>query len=217
MSGGVVDGWLANNLRGDAIDGLGSWTQRDIVAFLKSGRNAHSAAFGGMADVVEASTQYLSDADLNAIAVYLKSLSPAKEGSGNQALVYNPAAAQALRTGGDTSDGAMQFLNNCAACHRSTGKGYTETFPQLALGSTVNAADPTSLIHIVLKGYQMPGTSTAPTRYAMPGFDWRLTDNEVANVVTFVRTSWGNRASAVTAADVAKVRKDQGAAQQPVR
>jgi mono/diheme cytochrome c family protein len=217
LSGDVVDGWLANNLRGDTVGGLGSWTQQDIVAFLKNGRNAHSAAFGGMADVVQDSTQYLTDSDLNAIAVYLKSLSPAKEGGGNQAMVYNPAAALALRTGGDTSDGAMQFLNNCAACHRSNGKGYTETFPQLALSSTVNAADPTSLIHVVLKGYQMPGTSTAPTRYAMPGFDWRLTDKEAADVITFVRSSWGNKAGAVTAADVAKVRKDEGAAPQPVR
>ena len=98
--------------------------------------------------------------------------------------------AQALRTGKDTSDGAMTFLNNCAACHRSTGKGYAETFPQLALSSTVNSADPASLIHIVLKGAQMPGTSAAPTAYAMPGFDWRLTDKEVADVVTFVPVSY---------------------------
>jgi mono/diheme cytochrome c family protein len=215
LSGGVVDGWLAKNLRGDATDGLGSWSQEDIVAFLKSGRNGHSAAFGGMAQVVGDSTQHLSDADLNAIAAYLKSLPPVNKDA--KPLAYDESVAQALRTGTDKGDGAMAFLNNCAACHRSTGKGYAETFPQLALSSTVNSADPASLIHIVLKGAQMPGTTAAPTAYAMPGFDWRMTDKEVADVVTFVRSSWGNKGAAVTAADVAQVRKDVGAAPQPAR
>ena len=216
LSGAVIDNWLAKNLRGDTVDGLGTWTKEDIVAFLKSGRNSHAAAFGGMAQVVQDSTQYLTDDDLHAIAVYLKSLPPANE-KATTPLAANPATEQALRVGSDKSDGAMAFLNNCAACHRSTGKGYEETFPRLALSSTVNTADPTSLIHIVLKGAQMPGTASAPTEYAMPGFDWRLTDKEVADVVTFVRNSWGNKAAAVTASDVAKVRKDVGAAKQPQR
>ncbi|CAB3700118.1 MULTISPECIES: c-type cytochrome [Achromobacter] len=216
LSGGVVEGWLAKNLRGDMADGLGSWSKEDIAAFLKSGRNGHSAAFGGMAQVVGDSTQHLSDADVNAIAAYLKSLPPVNKDA-TQALAYDDSVAQALRAGKDKGDGAMAFLNNCAACHRSTGKGYSETFPQLALSSTVNSADPASLIHIVLKGAQMPGTAAAPTAYAMPGFDWRMTDKEVADVVTFVRSSWGNKAAAVSAADVAKVRKEVGAAPQPAR
>lgn len=216
LSGGVVEGWLAKNLRGDATDGLGSWSKEDIATFLKSGRNGHSAAFGGMAQVVEESTQHLTDDDLNAIAVYLKSLPPVNKDA-TKPLAYDETVAQALRSGKDKSDGAMAFLNNCAACHRSTGKGYTETFPQLALSSTVNSADPASLIHIVLKGAQMPGTASAPTAYAMPGFDWRMTDKEVADVVSFVRSSWGNQGAAVTASDVAKVRKEIGAAPQPVR
>ena len=139
LSGGVVEGWLAKNLRGDMTDGLGSWSKEDIAAFLKSGRNGHSAAFGGMAQVVQDSTQHLTDADLNAIAVYLKSLPPVNKDA-TKPLAYNETVAQALRTGTDKGDGAMAFLNNCAACHRSTGKGYTETFPQLALSL--------SLIHI---------------------------------------------------------------------
>ncbi|WMD21647.1 cytochrome c [Achromobacter seleniivolatilans] len=216
LSGGVVEGWLAKNLRGDMTDGLGSWSKEDIATFLKSGRNGHSAAFGGMAQVVQESTQHLTDADLNAIAVYLKSLPPVNKDA-TKPLAYDPSVAQALRSGKDQSDGAMAFLNNCAACHRSTGKGYTETFPQLAQSSTVNSADPTSLIHIVLKGAQMPGTTAAPTAYAMPGFDWRMSDKEVADVVSFVRSSWGNKGAAVSASEVAKVRKAVGAAAQPAR
>ena len=217
LSGGTIDGWLAKNLRGDMVDGLGSWSKEDLVAFLKTGRNAHSAAFGGMADVVADSTQYMSDSDLNAIATYLKSLPP-KDASATKALAYDETTSQALFGGHAASTpGAMDFLNNCAACHRATGKGWTETFPSLAQNSAVNSADPQSVIHIILKGAQMPGTSTAPTRYAMPAFDWRLTDQEVADIATFVRSSWGNKAPAVTADQVAKARKEIGAAAAPAR
>lgn len=206
LSGGVIDGFLAKNLRGDVNDGLGSWSQQDIVQLLKGGRNGHSAAFGGMAEVVQDSTQYMSDADLNAIATYLKSLKPAN--ASQTAFTYDDTVARQLRSGTNQSNGAMVFLNNCAACHRSTGLGYTETFPALALSSTVNTEDPSSLIHIVLTGAEMPWTKPAPTHYAMPAFAHRLSDQDVADVLSFVRSSWGNKAPVVTASMVAKERAD---------
>jgi len=206
LSGGLIDGFLAKNLRSDVNDGLGSWSQQDIVSFLKGGRNGHSAAFGGMAEVVQDSTQYMSDSDLTAIAIYLKSLKPVNPGQTE--LTYDDTVAKQLRAGTNQSNGAMVFVNNCAACHRSTGSGYTETFPALALSSTVNTQDPSSLIHIVLTGAEMPWTRAAPTHYAMPGFAHRLSDQDVADVLTFVRSSWGNKAPAVTAPMVAKGRAD---------
>jgi mono/diheme cytochrome c family protein len=209
LSGGLIDGFLAKNLRGDVNDGLGSWRQQDIVSFLKGGRNAHSAAFGGMAEVVQDSTQYMSDSDLSAIAIYLKSLKPVNPNQ--NALTYDDTVAKQLRAGTNQSNGAMVFVNNCAACHRTTGLGYTETFPALALSSTVNTQDPSSLIHIVLTGAEMPWTSAAPTHYAMPGFAHRLSDQDVADVLTFVRSSWGNKAPAVTAPMVAKGRANYAA------
>ncbi|MEM5387266.1 cytochrome c [Paraburkholderia phymatum] len=205
LSGGVIDGYLAKSLRGDQRDGLGNWTEAEIVAFLKSGRTAHSAAFGGMAQVVQDSTQHMTDADLQAIAAYLKTLKPA-DGS-STALTADRAAYQALRLGTDHSNGAHTFVDNCAACHRTSGSGYDGTFPTLALSSVVNSRDPTSLIHIVLEGDEMPWTKAAPAHFAMPGFGWRLSDRDVADVLTFVRSSWGNQAPAVTEAQVTKVRK----------
>ena len=215
LSGGVVDGYLAKNLRGDRKDGLGNWSEADIVAFLKSGRTAHSAAFGGMAEVVQNSTQHMSDQDLAAIAAYLKTLAPAN--TSGSTLAANPASANGLRAGTDRSNGALTFVDNCAACHRTSGSGYESTFPTLALSTVVNTDDPTSLIHIVLQGGEMPWTKAGPTHYGMPGFDSRLTDRDVADVLTFVRASWGNHASPVTAGQVAKVRKSSGAAAQPSR
>lgn len=215
LSGGTVDGYLAKNLRGDAKDGLGNWSGQEIVEFLKSGRTAHSAAFGGMGEVVTDSTQHMSDADLAAIASYLKTLAPVDPQG--KALAADGTAAAALRAGTDHSNGALTFVDNCAACHRTTGNGYDSTFPKLSLSTVVNTSDPTSLIHIVLKGGEMPWTAAGPTHYGMPGFADRLTDRDVADLLTFVRSSWGNRAPAVTSAQVADVRKAIAASVQPNR
>lgn len=215
LSGAVVDGYLAKNLRGDPKNGLGTWSADDIAAFLKRGRSDDAAAFGGMAEVVAHSTQYMSDADLAAIAAYLKSLSPLDPNG--DALMADDTAATALRSGADRSNGALTFVDNCAACHRTSGAGYDDTFPKLARSSVVNSDNAASLIRIVLLGSEMPSTQAAPTHYAMPGFAARLTDRDIADVLTFVRASWGNHAPAVKAADVAKARAAAHAAPPPRR
>ncbi|VTR53941.1 Gluconate 2-dehydrogenase cytochrome c subunit precursor [Serratia fonticola] len=74
LSGGTLEGWHAASLRGDALSGLGSWNAADLSRFLKTGHSDRFAAFGSMVDVVQDSTQHLSDEDLQAIAAYLKSL-----------------------------------------------------------------------------------------------------------------------------------------------
>jgi alcohol dehydrogenase (quinone), cytochrome c subunit len=212
LSGAVVDGWFAKSLRSDSVAGLGSWSRQDIAAFLKTGRNAHSAAFGSMTEVVQDSTQYLNDGDLNAIAAYLKSMSTGR--SQGPPLAHDDTVAKALRAGDVSAPGALLFVNNCAACHRTSGVGYGGVFPQLAHSSMVNSDNPTSLIHIVLTGSSMPSTQGAPTSFTMPDFAVRLTDQQVADVVTFVRQSWGNRGTRVDSDEVGKVRKNLGHTEQ---
>ena len=199
-----LEGWIAKNLRGDHKDGLGSWSEEQLVQFLKTGRSDRSAVFGGMSDVIVHSMQYMSDADLTAIARYLKTL-PAVD-STNAPHQYDPAVADALWNGDDSKRGAAVYIDNCAACHRTDGHGYTRVFPALAGNPVLQSDDPTSLIHIVLKGGTLPATHTAPSTFTMPGFDWRLSDQEVADVVNFIRTSWGNKGSDVKPADVKALR-----------
>ncbi len=209
LSGDLVDNYVANNLRGDHVTGLGSWSEDDIVQFLQTGRNKKSAAFGGMADVVLRSTQYMTEADLTAIARYLKSL-PAD--GAQKAAVTDDKTAAMLANGDVSRPGALDYLNNCAACHLSSGNGYSETFPALSGNSVLNADDPTSVIHLILKGATVPGTQKAPTDFTMPGFANRLTDKEIADLATFVRSSWGNVGSAVSADQVKHLRSVVGAA-----
>ena len=201
-----LEGWIAKSLRGDHKDGLGSWSEEQLVQFLKTGRSDRSAVFGGMSDVVVHSMQYMSQDDLTAIARYLKSL-PANDPA-DQPHQYDPQVAQALWKGDDSKPGAAVYIDNCAACHRTDGHGYTRVFPALAGNPVLQTQDATSLIHIVLKGGTLPATHSAPSTFTMPAFAWRLSDQEVADVVNFIRSSWGNQGSTVKAADVAELRKD---------
>jgi alcohol dehydrogenase (quinone), cytochrome c subunit len=212
LAGGqIIDGWYAVNLRGNTADGLGNWSAQDIVDTLRSARNIHAAVIGAtMGDVVVHSTQHLTDDDLEAIAAYLKTL-PAAPGD-KASFANNPATAKALQAGINDSRGAQLYVDNCSACHRTDGKGYAHVFPEIAGNPSVLAEDPTSLIRLILKGSSLPPTATAPSALGMPGFAWRLSDEEVAQLATFARNSFGNRAGKVDAAQVASIRKQISAA-----
>ena len=211
LAGATLDNWQASPLTGDLEAGLHAWSKDEIVEFLKTGRNARVAAFGVMAEVVGKSTQYLTDQDLVAIAEYLKSLPPSHDegqGNANSAMQAGAASAatHALRAGVTAMRGSRVYLDNCNACHRSDGSGANRTFPNLVKNEVVNAKDPVSLIHIVLAGSSMPSTQTAPSAFAMPDFGWRLSDEEVADVLSFVRGSWGNHTAAISRDEVGRVR-----------
>jgi mono/diheme cytochrome c family protein len=208
LSGAVIDGWYAQPLRNTATPGLATWLPQDIVDYLKTGRTGHTAAFGPMTQVVANSTQHLTREDLAAIATYLKSLggeNAAPPAAAAPAAVSDPTTL-ALRDGRFGQRGALVYLNNCSACHRSDGQGAQRTFPTLARNSAVAAKDPTSLIRLVLQGSAMPHTTEAPSALAMPGFGWRLSDDNVADVLSFVRGSWGNQAAPVSPQEVGKIR-----------
>ncbi|WP_449757924.1 c-type cytochrome [Erwinia persicina] len=212
-SNAPIDGWTASNLRGDGRDGLGRWSEDDLVQFLRMGRNDHTAVFGGMTDVVQHSLQHLTAEDATAIARYLKSLG-AKDPN-QVGFTPDDTVAKALWKGDDSKTGASVYVDSCAACHKTDGSGYARFFPELRGNPVVLASDPTSLIHIVLSGAQLPGMKGAPTAITMPAFGWRLNDQQVADVVNFIRTSWGNTAtSTVSASDVAEVRKDEAVVHQ---
>ena len=207
LSGSVLEGWYAKNLRSEGR-GLSTWQADEIVDFLQTGRTARSAAFGSMADVVSHSTQHMTSTDLRAIADYLKHL-PARPG---QPATWQPkedTTTAALRGGDYGAPGAVLYTEHCTACHRADGKGAPRVFPALAGNSIVYAEDASSLIQITLAGGSMPKTPHDRMAFTMPGFA-HLNDQELADISTFIRNSWGNHASAVTAKDIARMRKEIG-------
>jgi mono/diheme cytochrome c family protein len=204
LAGAELDAWYAPSLRGEMRTGLGTWPTKDIGEFLKRGHNGVGSAFGSMTDVISNSTSYFSDADIDAVAVYLKSL-PAT--SPQQPVVYDNATTDALRDSPATQPGAALYANNCASCHGFDAKGFISYMPALAGNPVVLDQDPSSLINVVLNGSVPLLSQGTPDAYRMPQFRQQLSDQDAADVITFMRNRWGNQAPAVTATQVAKLRK----------
>jgi thiosulfate dehydrogenase len=197
LAGETVDAWRAASLRG-------LWTVADTVTMLKTGQNRFGSVSGSMVEVIHHSTQYFSDADLLAVATYLKSLPPGRhEVPLPAAPVPDGPALVAAKL--FTSAGGLGYAQFCVDCHRQDGRGVDGIFPPLAQNATVASRDPATLLHVTLTGWKTAATQAYPRVYTMPAFN-RLSDQELAEVLTFVRESWGNRGAPVNAYQVKRTR-----------
>ena len=214
LTGGVLDNWFASNLTGERNVGLGRWTDADLTAFLKTGANRHASAYGSMTDVINDSTQALSDADLAAMTTYLKSLPPAG-GNGAPAYAYDPHQTMASLAHPVNDAGARVYNTYCLQCHGADGRGFAPMLAPLAGNPTVLGSDPSSLVNVTLNGTKDLVIQGLPAPYPMPKYAGVLDDRQIADVLTFVRAGWNNGAPAVQPDAVAKVRK--ATAGQPAR
>jgi alcohol dehydrogenase (quinone), cytochrome c subunit len=208
LRGGPVENWYAPSLRNGGPDTLAEWSESQISQFLRSGANHSGIAFGSMSEVIVNSTQFLSAEDSAATAKYLKTLQDAP-GNGHGRFAYNERTGRELASGDAKKRGALLYLDNCAACHRPDGRGYEGVFPSLAGNPVVAADNPLSLVSIVLLGSTTSRTSMTPAQFAMPAFAWRLTDQDAADIVSFIRSSWGNDAKPIEAPKVAALRSSE--------
>ena len=202
FQGGLIpmQNWYAPSLTSNKEAGLGDWNLQEITDYLKTGISARGAVYGPMAEVVYNSLQYMTDADIRAMAVYLKSL-----GQGSP-----PGAARATVT---TSEGSLLLTlgktiydRECASCHGAQGLGKPPHYPPLAGNQSIQMSSAVNPIRMVLNGGFPPGTTGNPQPYGMPPFAQSLSDDEVAAVVTYIRTAWGNRGAAVSAREANALR-----------
>ena len=196
LQGGRLQGWFAPDITNAPGHGLKDWSLEDIALYLRTGHNRFSAASGPMGEQVERSSSQLTDADLHAVAVYLKD----QPGSDQK-----PPAPLAESDPAMTL-GSKIYADECSACHAPDGKGQPGLFPSLAQSSAVQSTDPTSLLRVVLYGSRSVATERAPTAPGMPSFGWLLNDRQAAAVVTYIRNSWGNAAPAVSEHDSERTR-----------
>jgi len=202
FEGGLIpmQNWYAPSLTSNKEAGLGDWTIEEITDYLRKGVSSRGAVYGPMADVVYNSLQYLSDDDTRAMAVYLKSL--AQGTSPERSSTALPSAESSLLL----SLGKPIYDRQCAGCHGATGQGMPPNYPRLAGNQSIEMSSAVNAIRMVLNGGYPPGTAGNPRPYGMPPFAQRLSDDEVAAVVTYIRTSWGNRGDPVTARQANELR-----------
>jgi len=203
LQGGQLGAWYAPDITPNPHTGIGDWSNEQIMQYLKTGSDGQSVAAGPMSEAVEHSLQYFNDKDLHAVAAYLKHL-PASS-----------TPAQAAFTMDETSrkKAALSFEVNCSACHGGKGEGISGMVPAFA-GNRSMLNDPTNMISAMLNGTRAANTADRQTAAGMPAFDWKMNDRQMADILTYVRNSWGNQASAVTPEQVAAMRSKTNARQQ---
>lgn len=202
FQGGLIpmQNWYAPSLTSNKEAGLGDWSITEISDLLKTGVSQRGAVYGPMAEVVYNSLQYMNDEDTRAMAVYLKSL-----GQGSR---VDEASSSVPSSEGSllTSLGKTVYDAKCASCHEGQGKGLPPAYPPLAGNQSIQMASAVNPIRMVLNGGYPPGTAGNPRPYGMPPFAQSLSDNEVAAVVTYIRSAWGNRGTPVTAREANALR-----------
>ena len=200
-TGANLQNWFAPSLRNSKVHGLGNWSEEDIVSYLKTGSNRLTVASGPMAEAINASFQYFHDDDLVAMANYVKSL--ADHG------VTKPKPIDAANP--QMINGKKVFIDNCIACHVINGEGISSMIPAFKNNGTIQGQSSESMTHILLNGSKGAITRFNPTGAAMPAFAWKLTDTQIADVLTYIRNEWGNAAQAVSPKEVKEMRKTLGA------
>jgi mono/diheme cytochrome c family protein len=203
FEGGLIpmQNWYAPSLTSNREAGLGEWKIEDIMDLLQAGISNRGAVYGPMAEVTYNSLQYLSDPDIRAMAVYLKSLPPRESSAAEPE--NSPLGAESTQL---FSEGRRIYDRDCASCHGAAGLGKLPHYPPLANNQSIEMASAVNPIRMVLNGGYPPGTRRNPMPYGMPPFAQHLSDGDIAAVVTYIRTAWGNHGAPVTAREVNALR-----------
>ncbi|WP_138470597.1 cytochrome c [Poseidonocella sp. HB161398] len=220
LGGGSLGSWRAPNITPDTATGIGAWSQEEIVSYLATGSAAgRGSAAGPMAEAVEHSLSHLENADLAAIAAYLKTVPPVRSAVDSRAApqvqpvalsdyesagwVGNPDHAAALAQHG-TTDGAVLYNAACAACHGVDGRGSADGhFPDLAHAAPVTSKDPSNLVMVIAEGISR---HAADGYTVMPGFARDLDNAQIASLASYVSETFGGAKTGPSAGDVAQIR-----------
>ncbi|WP_339109885.1 cytochrome c [Thioclava sp. GXIMD4216] len=219
LGGADLNGWHAPNITSDKISGIGGWSKDEIVSYLRSGAAHGKAQAGGaMAEAVGKSFRHLSDADLEAIADYLKTV-PAIHAEGQtipsygvtkaadvQMMAFDAPIDHAPRAmaDGSSTDGAEIYAGACSSCHQLDGAGTADQFyPSLSANSATGGLSAANLVMAVTNGIHR---ETNGYTVSMPAFGDTLSDPQIAAVSNYVLTSFGNKDLSVTAQDVAQMK-----------
>lgn len=208
LAGGLIpmQNWYAPSLSAKNEAGLADWPVDEVVTLLQTGVAPRASVLGPMAEVVLHSTQYMSPADLRAMAVYLKALPHSDNLAPDLPSAARGPRAAALATSSSARAGAQLYENHCAQCHGDKGQGVAGAYPALAGNRALSMPATTNLVQIVLYGGYAPATAGNPRPYGMPPFMLVLSDSEIANLLTYLRSAWGHQAGEVSALDVNRAR-----------
>ena len=184
--------WYAPSLNSPAEAGLAGWDAAHVVQLLKTGQAPGASVMGPMAEVVLRSTQHLSDADLQAMAAYLRALPQTP-----------PPKREPIQRDSDVMRrGQAVYDRRCADCHGDDGRGAAGLYPPLAGNRAVTMDSAANVVVAIASGGYPPATAGNPRPFGMPPFGHEINNDDLAAVATYIRGSWGNDAPPVTPFDL---------------
>ncbi len=183
----LAQSWYAPNITSDKTAGVGGWDSATLVQYLHGGGSLGAGApVGPMQEVVGDSLSRLPESDVQDIAAYLQT------GVGAQPDVAPTSG------GAPVSEGAVVYAENCARCHGANGEGVSNNFPNLAANQAFSGGPPYDIIAMILGGF----SPWHDEQSNMPAFRATLSDEQIAAVSNYVRTSWGNKGAPDATADM---------------
>ncbi|CAL62680.1 Putative cytochrome c [Herminiimonas arsenicoxydans] len=213
LAGGEVGTWHAPNITADANSGVGGWSVAELVEYMRDGRTAAKGqASGPMAEAVDHSFRHLTPADLQAIAVYVKSV-PAIRDAADTKPVYawgeannqlNSIRGVDLPKDLSQMTGPQLYDAHCATCHQASAQGsFDGALPPLSHNTALGRSNSNNVVMVILDGIQR---HTATSDILMPDFRNTLSDQQIATLGTYLSAQYGNPAAKVTAAQVKELR-----------
>ncbi|WP_245463008.1 cytochrome c [Mesorhizobium sp. M7D.F.Ca.US.005.01.1.1] len=210
MAGGDVGFWHAPNITSDGNSGVGGWSADELVAYMRDGHaTGKSQAAGPMAEAVDHSLRFLTPEDLQAIAIYLKTISPARDPADTQPVFAWGSPSDelasirgvALPQDRDQMSGPQVYDAYCATCHQAEGQGsFDGGLPSLLHNTALGRANTNNLVMVMLEGlHRQPDV-------LMPGFAKELSDTQIASLGSYLIQNFGNPAAKVTVGQVAELR-----------
>ena len=184
LAGGFAEGWEAPSLTSLSHAPI-PWSEDELFAYLRTGFSRfHGVAAGPMTPVVQ-DLKALPDEDIRAMAIYLASFNETTTAGPDPAiLAASLARATATRIVGASPFGQRFYEGACAGCHAVGGPPLFGSRPSLALNSNLHAATPDNLIQVILHGITTPVSSDLGY---MPGFGDHLSDDQLAELVGYLR------------------------------
>ncbi len=203
LSGGLLNGYLAPSLLPGDLAARG-WTQPDLASFLKHGMSAQGSMFNEMFPVVHHSTQHLDDSDLAAMATYLLGDQPPP------AKVVQALPEAQLNDSGKR--GRQQYLNVCAGCHGGEGEGKPHIAVAMNGNTTLRLQDPRNLLRVIEDGIVEQQFTGFERMQPMPGFAGKLDDEQLTDLLNYLRQTWGGLPGDLGPQQVAQLKMESASA-----
>ncbi|NBV14965.1 cytochrome c [Janthinobacterium sp.] len=216
LGGADLGTWYAPNITSDIHSGVGGWSQQELVDYLRTGRAANKAqAAGPMAEAIDHSLKHLSDADLNAIAHYVKGVPAIRDKADTQPVTQWGKAGDELASirgvplpqNLNKMSGAQLYDAQCASCHQAKGEGsFDGSLPPLFHNSVTGRSNSNNLVMAILDGVERQDGKGSHAGHLMPAFRQALSDEQIVTLGNYVQKMYGNPDVKVTAEQVTTLR-----------